>query len=147
MAENPTGWIGLDKPWVIMNAHFEDRLSREFYRHYYTERWGQIMTLEHIVRVQLLLRSLGIAYFMTQYSWNVMPRGINVRDPEWHYLWRQIDFGSWLDILSCYEWCRDHSGIAMDHPTDDHPSLAQHEAFTHRVILPHLAQRQLVDLS
>jgi hypothetical protein len=139
MVENPTGWIeGVAKPWVILNQHFEDRLSRLYYQYFYTPKGGLITTLECILRVQWMLKYRGIKYIMTQMSHNVIPRGHEITDPEIAYLYRDVDWDQWLPVASEYEWCRDHSGIDFPITGDDHPGYAQHEAFTDRVIIPHM---------
>jgi hypothetical protein len=148
MIENPTGWIeGVAKPWVIMNQHFEDRLSKIYYRYFYSHEEGLIKTLEHILRTQWMLKCRGIDYLMTQFSHNVLPRGPECVHPEIAYLDRHVDRSHWLPVESEYEWCRDHSGLPFPRPGDDHPGLEQHEAFTNRVIIPHLAARGIVNQS
>jgi len=145
MVENPTGWIGKHKPWVIMNHHFTDRISQMFYQYMYTHKWGLINTMEQILRIQNLLTVNNIRYFMTQYSDNVLPRGEDVLDPELNYLYQQIDFDHWLPVNSQYEWCRDHSGLPFPVPTDHHPGLHQHTAFVQQIVLPYLRERNWID--
>lgn len=139
MVENPTGWIeGTAKPWVIMNPHFEDRLSKIYYKYYHTEQAGHILSLEQILRCQWMLKCRGIDYVMTEYSHDVLPRGLKRDDPEIAYLYHSLDLDHWLDCASEYEWCRDHSGLPFPIPGDEHPSLEQHQMFTQQVIIPHL---------
>ena len=141
MVENPTGWIPCSepkKPWVILNHHFEDKLSRIYYKFLYTHKGGLIHTLEAILRCQWMLKARGIRYVMTQMSHNVIPRGSECEDPELAYLYRSVDFDHWLPVASEYEWCCDHSGIPFPVTGDDHPGLEQHQAFVQRVIVPHL---------
>lgn len=129
--------------WFILN-HSN---STDFLKEYYTKicnHWhSQILTIEHILRVQWFLKLNNIRYFMTTFTDQVLQKEI-CKDPNVKYLYDQIDFDQFLPVSGEYEWCRDHSGLEFPVPGDRHPGSEQHNLFTHQVIVPFLQQKGFI---
>tara|TARA_B100000949_G_scaffold82508_1_gene73870 strand:+ start:2299 stop:3033 length:735 start_codon:yes stop_codon:yes gene_type:complete len=109
---------------------------KAFYKSTYDEVYMEILTLEHILRLQTYLKFNKINYVFMKYTDQVFAFEDN---PECSWLYRQLDFDNFIE-QSCFEWCRDHSGIDMPTEQDIHPSTQQHERYAHDVIVPHLAR-------
>lgn len=141
---NPYNWIKDSfANWFILH-HSDDT---DFSKDYYTKicnRWhSQVLTIEHILRVQWFLKLNNIKYFMTTYTNEVLSSQF-CKDPNIKYLYDQIDFNHFLPVAGEYEWCRDHSGLEFPVAGDRHPSSEQHKLFTDRVILPFLKEKDYI---
>lgn len=106
-----------------------------------------VITIEHILRVQWFLERVGVKYFMTTYTSEVLNKKyIDHNDVK--YLYKQIDFDKFLPIEGMYEWCRNYSSISfpMTYPGDNHPGFKQHKEFTEKIILPFCINNGLLEL-
>lgn len=137
--EIPTN-VGEHKRWAILNPHWKHKLTNDYYR-VNGHEFLLYQTLEHILRLQWFLKLHNIKYFMSAYTTEVL--GDSNTD-ENNHLHEMIDFTQWLPIDGCYEWCRDHSGLPMPTPSDNHPSSEQHGIFTDRIIIPFLKEKNYV---
>jgi hypothetical protein len=135
--ENPTGFVDdTTKNWVIMNHHWKDVYSVDYYKKYYNDIGCMIYTLEHVLRTQWFLEKHGVRYFMSRFTNETFPRP----DRDTEHLWNQVDWTSFIDGDGCYEWCRNNTKWDYD-KQDNHPTTEQHKAYSDRVILPFLERR------
>ena len=141
--ENPTGFVDNHKNWIILNHGWNTDHAKQYYGNFHSYIGSLIYTLEHILRTQWFLKSLGVKYFMSTYTSEVLPQ-IAKAHPETAYLYNQIDFSKFLPVEGEYEWCRDHSGLDFPIPNDNHPSSQQHLLFVEKVILPFVKETQII---
>lgn len=124
------------KGWVICNHGWSTRSSELFYKNFYSQIGQMVYTLEHILRVQWFLQTMGIKYFMSTYTSEVLPSML-LEDVELRPLWQLIDKSKFLPIPGCYEWCRDNTNIYFRRH-DIHPLSEHHELFVKEFLTPHL---------
>jgi len=141
--ENPTGFVDNDKSWIIFNHFWDTEHCQNYYRNYHDPVFGYVTTMEHILRTQWFLEKHKIKYFMTTYTSEVFLEGY-IKHPEVEYLYRQINFDTFLPIQGEYEWCRDFSKFEFPLKDDHHPSPEQHREFTEQVIIPFLKKKQII---
>jgi|ETNvirnome_6_100_1030635.scaffolds.fasta_scaffold12273_2 hypothetical protein len=136
-----------DIKWLAPHDTATIEKCKAFYNSIYNDVYMQILTLEHILRLQTYLKFNKINYVFMKYTDEVFAFEDN---PECSWLYRQLDFDNFIE-QSCFEWCRDYSGIDMPktYYTKDnkhravwfeHPNTQQHERYAHDVIVPHLAR-------
>ena len=141
---NPYNWInGTDYNWLLLHHSSTNELAKRYYLDMNNRVFSQLTTIEHILRVQWLLKSKGIKYFMTTYTNEVILAKF-CQHPTIKYLYDQIDFDQFLPVSGEYEWCRDSSGLEFPIKGDRHPSSEQHKLFTDQVILPFLKEKQYI---
>jgi hypothetical protein len=146
--KNPVGFV--KENWILLNHHWDDKCSINYYKNFYDHIGLHINTLEHILRVQWFLEKHNIRYFMTSFAPMTFPEKNSLDDPNLKYLYDMIDWNNFLPVKSCMEWCVEESNVpgrndAMHHLSSRHPSKEQHEAFTERVIIPHLKNKGLIN--
>lgn len=135
----------------LLNAHWEDLSSKMYYENFYDELGSYIATLEHVLRVQWFLQSLGINYFMTEYSfdcihqtqWHTVdgiphnPPPNYSEHPDANILFSMVDWNQWLPVKNMSHWVESHK-IPYSRPGDFHPSTEAHTRFTNEIIIPHM---------
>lgn len=141
--ENPTGFVNNEKNWIILNGHWDNVSCKLYYKFFHDPVFGYVTTMEHILRTQWFLEKHNIKYFMTTYTDEVFDMSF-ISNPEVEYLYRQINFDTFLPVSSEYEWCRDFSNIKFPVDGDKHPGTEQHKAFTEQVIIPFLKEKQYI---
>lgn len=144
--ENPTRFVeeNLDKQWYIFNHNWQKTyFNQTYYKLYHNETMHMILTIEHILRVQWFLKSLGVRYFMTCYTSKVF-LDESIAHPEVKYLYDLVDFKNFLPVKGEYEWCRDSSKFEFPDPTDLHPGSNQHKDFTETVIYPWMLSNDML---
>lgn len=124
-----------EKGWYIFNHHWQSRVNKIYYKEIYDEVMAKIQTLEHILRVQWFLKSLGIKYVMTTYMNHVLA---DVQHPECLYLYNLIDKNHFLPINGQYEWLKENSVFEFPNKNDPHPGTEQHKEFVTKVLHPFL---------
>lgn len=158
--ENPTWSIPGHSNWLILNPHWETKEAIDWYGTFHDPVWAMVETLEHVLRVQWYLTSLGIDYFMTTYL-DIFALGeeieshLNGRIPPYRVqytkpimenenvkaLYRLVDFSKFLPVTGCFEWLRINHG---ENSFDDthkreaviHPNTLGHKIFANEVIIP-----------
>jgi hypothetical protein len=152
--ENPTGFIGDIKKWIVMNGHWsspdnDGKVNEEaylYYKHFHDIVGSYIYSLEHMLRVQYFLKNLNIKYFFTIYQDHVFePKYINHNEVK--YLYKLLDKNQFLPVTSEYTWCVE-SKVAeehwiLPHPAN-HPHSLHHQAFTEQVIIPWLKNKSYI---
>lgn len=141
--ENPTKFVreNENKQWYVFNHNWQKTyFNSTYYKLYHNEVMHSILTIEHVLRIQWYLKSLGINYFMTSYTNKVFPSNL-ISHPEIQYLYNQIDFSQFLPVEGEYEWCRDCSEYEFPDKHDMHPGSMQHMDFTNKVIYPWLVSK------
>lgn len=146
---NPIGFVENNKNWIIMNHHWKDQYSTNYYKNYHDEIGSRITTLEHILRTQWFLKNHNIKYFMSVFAPSSLPYEEEKNDPNIKHLYDLVDWNTFLPVKSCMEWCVNESGLTSgDDPQLDlwarHPSKEQHKKFTDTVIMPHLKNKGYV---
>lgn len=142
---NPYNWVkeSTKSGWLIANSHIDaDNRSKVWNKFLHNWVQSQILTTEHILRVQWFLKLHGIKYFMSTYTGEVFGKckdDINVK-----YLHDQIDFTQFLPVIGEYEWCRDYSNLEFPIKGDQHPSSEQHKLFAEQVIVPFLQSKNYI---
>jgi hypothetical protein len=133
--------VAEDYNYYILNNHWDDEATLMYYKHFYDSINSYIITLEHILRTQMFLQKYNIPYFMTEYSFDVLPRDPNIiNNPDIKYLYDMIDRSYWLPIDNMWQYATD-SGIPFARPPDPHPSTEHHKKFTEEVILSYLQKK------
>ena len=131
--------INKEHNFYIINNHWDDESSHQYFRHFHNAIGSYLYTIEHILRVQWFLKLHNIPYFMTEFSRSVLPQSEHIKShSDIKHLYDQIDFGNFLDVTNCEDWARHKSGFDFARPLDSHPSTEQHKAFTEQIIIPHL---------
>ena len=141
---NPYNWIA-DTPakWLLLHYSSTNGIAKELYAKMHNPWHSQIITIEHILRVQWFLQHHNIKYFMSTYTGNVVSSDL-CNHPDVKYLYDQIDFDWFLPVTGEYEWCRDHSGLDFPVAGDRHPGTPQHKLFVDQVVHPFLKQRNFI---
>jgi hypothetical protein len=127
-----------NKNWILINPHYTKTYSETYYRMFHNSIDSVIKTCEHVLRTQWYLQKHSIRYFMSTFTQETFHKS---EHPEVAWLYDQIDHGVFLPVKGIYEWATESSG--MDFETDDlmHPTSAQHQLFTEKVIWPFLKEK------
>jgi hypothetical protein len=135
--------VSQDYSYYIMNHHWNDELTKTYYKNFYSDIGSYILTIEHILRTQWVLQNAGVPYFMTEYSYDCLPRNPEIRHHnDVGYLYDMIDKSKWLPIDNMWQFAVD-TGLPFARPNDNHPSSEHHELFVRDVLLPWLYQKYL----
>jgi hypothetical protein len=142
--ENPTRFVPNGQgAWTIVSPGWRMPASANYYVNFHDFVGQYIYTLEHMLRTQWFLKSQGVKYFMSTYTNAVLPEIAKTHNDTKH-LYELLDTDTFLPVSGEYEWCRDQSGLPFPMPTDPHPGVEQHQAFTQQIILPYLKERNLI---
>ena len=145
MYGNPNSVIdGTKRNYYFVSPHWSDDLSTTYYKKYYDEVGSLISTLEHVLRVQNYLKSNNVKYFFTNYNYDSFDADYYKElknHVELKYLFDQLDYSNFLPIQHMGKWNREESGLTFHVPRDDHPTSEMSQAFTERVIMPHLQNK------
>jgi len=117
--------------WIITNPWWDS--TKTYYKYFHDDTYGQILTLEHILRTQWFLEKHNIKYFMMNYM-NETFEYIN-KDACLH-LRDQIDWTKFISTQGCYEWCLLTNPDYLDDTS--HPSAEGSENYTKEIIIPYL---------
>lgn len=139
--ENPTGFVDDKKNWIIFNHHWNTVNCQTYYKNFTDPVFCQLTTIEHILRTQWFLERNNIKYFMSMHMDTVLSKEL-ITHPEISYLYKQINFNTFLPIDSQLEWCTKYSNL--DLPDNMHPSTEQNKKFTDDVIIPFLKEKQYI---
>ena len=141
--ENPTSYVEQDPGgWIIYNNHWKIKQAQRFYKYMYDPIYSQVLTLEHIIRVQNYLKLHNIKYFMSTYTKEVL----NIRqNPNLDHLYEQIDFDHFLPCVGQLEWCIENTTYPLG-PDGKHPSNYQHRQFADELIIPWIEQKYKIDI-
>ena len=142
--KNPTEVVPGRKNWYILNYHWTNKESINFYGNFHNHISSMIYTLEHILLTQMFLEKNNIDYFMSTYM-DIFSNDEIMNNPEIKYLFNLIDFSKFLPVKGCHEWVKDNyedSG-GFNNPDENgyvgiHPTSFGHEKFTNEVIIPFL---------
>ena len=116
-----------------------------YLKYFYNEIGSYISTIEHILRTQWFLKSVNIPYFMTEYSFDCLPRSENQKNhSELKYLLDMIDREYWLPVDNMWKYSI-NTGAKFPKEDDHHPGTEHHEMFTRDVILPWLLRKYLTN--
>ena len=145
--KNPTSFIPYDKGgWVIMNHHWNLKLSKIWYENYYNSTYAQWQTLEYILHTQWYLEKHNIKYFMMCYTNEVFPiKFENHSQLKWMY--EQVNFSKFISKEGCMEWCKKYGTYPVflqDNTLGFHPTTEQHSEYTQKVIIPYLQENNLI---
>lgn len=137
--------INKDYSHYLINFHWADELTLTYLKYFYNEIGSYISTIEHILRTQWFLKSVNIPYFMTEYSFDCLPRSENQKNhSELKYLLDMIDTSYWLPVDNMWRYSI-NTGIKFPKEDDNHPSTEHHEMFTRDIILPWLLRKYLTN--
>jgi|SRR6056300_1457532 len=141
--ENPISLVDQNVHWLKLRSHLDEKYSRAWYDIFYDDVFADICTLENILRVQWFLKLHNIKYVMTVFAPSCLPEEHNRNNPDIKYLYDMIDWGKFVDVNSCMEWCHYESGLPMDTNEKEktaiyarHPTPDQHNAFTKQILIP-----------
>lgn len=149
---NPLNIASEHRNHYIINPQWSDQTSTIYYKYFHDEIGSQMFTLENVLRTQWFLQSLGIDFFMTEYSWYSVhdhrpPENeqITILDhPDLKYLLDLIDHDCWLPISCMTDWVLTNQ-IPYSRPNDNHPSTLAHQQLVDQIIVPHLNSRNLLN--
>tara|TARA_B110000444_G_scaffold249879_1_gene275555 strand:+ start:1488 stop:2264 length:777 start_codon:yes stop_codon:yes gene_type:complete len=144
--ENPTDVIKGRYNWRILNINWDSNEVRSYYENFHNNISSMVYTIEHILRIQWYLDSLGIDYFMSTYMDIFNEVTILEKNPEVIPLYSKINFDKFLPVSGCSEWVyENYLEYGMPLGTDEHgnkgvhPLPYGHEKFTDEIIIPHLS--------
>lgn len=138
----------------ILNKHWTHNEYAKTYHSIISDEDSVLVTLEHMLRVQWLLKLNNIKYFMTEYDYDVFaPYAIGIVDKlqiinsgeDLKFLYDQIDFEFWLPIDNMYSYAKFDSKFDFARPPDPHPSTEQHKEMVEKVLLPFLKNKYNID--
>lgn len=150
--KNPCAVISNDY-YNIINQHWDDKLTTDFMKVFRDED-SLMITIEHILRIQWLLKLNNIKYFMTSYDFDVFtPFNFENYDKfslidsskDLRFLYDQIDFSYWLPIENMYDYAKFQSRFDFSRPNDPHPSTEQHEEMVEKILLPFLKTKYNIE--
>lgn len=145
---NPVS-IAKNKNFYLLNTHWTDELTTNYYKNIYNDDNATLVTLEHILRVQWFLKVNHINYFMTQYGPDTLPTGILNEEKkimsslEVKHLYDMIDKNYWLPINNMQEFAN-NSGYPYE-PGNIHPTTEQHKYFTDTIVIPYLKNKGYIE--
>ena len=147
--KNPTDVIEGKFNWRILNIGWNSTEVKSYYELFHNDISSMVLTIEHILRVQWYLDSLGIDYFMSTYldifKWTHL-----LNHPEVEPLFSKINFEKFLPIEGCMEWVQNNydelgmPGLDKHGNQGLHPTPFGHEKFTEEVIVPHLGGHDII---
>jgi len=134
--------------WSIANLNFNTHLANLYYTSpFYNTTAHQIATYEKIFATQAFLENLGIDYFMTTYTDQVLLDSDSA-NPDISWMHSAINWTNWLPINGMFEWCKantlhdfneiTHAQALANSNLKAHPSLAHNNDFARYVVLPFL---------
>lgn len=126
-----------DRNYYMINSSFHsgDEYCTLYYKQLYDASAVQIISLEHILRTQLLLKSLNVKYFFMSYGPSTLPSHSDTKSCDIEYIYNLIDWNNYIPT-DMQTFC-DQSGLpTLDN--DKHPSGVQNQMYCDKVILPHL---------
>lgn len=135
---NPLKIAGAHKHYIL-NYHWEDNTSVAYYKHLYDKANNAMITLEHILRMQYMLKTLGIRYIFMEYESDCLPHDM-IDNPDIKYLYDLIDKNYFIE-MNCGEFSRTISKYDFARLPDPHPSSEQHRDYTNQYILPYLLEK------
>lgn len=144
--KNPTNVVDSLYNWRIMNHHWKNKESLNYYKNYHTAVYGMVSTIEHVLRVQWYLKQLGIDYFMTTYM-DIFDDNYLIENKEVTHLFKMVDFNTFLPIKGCYEWVKENYselGLPSNDKTATHPTSFGHKKFSEEVITPFLKEKKII---
>lgn len=147
---NPVSVINKKEHYII-HPIWTDDLSKQFTKYAYDDCDSLLITLEHILRIQWLLKLHNINYFMTEYDYDVFTddRGNKLKliscTEDLQFLFNQIDFSTWLPIENMYDYALNESSFDFARPPDTHPSTEQHKEMVEKVLLPFLKNKYNIE--
>lgn len=144
--KNPTNVVKGQYNWRIMNHHWDNKESLNYYENFHTSIYGMVVTIEHVLRIQWYLKHLGIDYFMSTYM-DIFGDKILTENSEVDYLFKMIDFETFLPIKGCYEWVKENYsklGLPSNDKTATHPTSFGHRKFSEEVIEPYLKEKKII---
>ena len=144
--KNPTNVVKDLYNWRIINHHWDNKESLNYYENYHTAIYGMVSTIEHVLRVQWYLKHLGIDYFMTTYM-DIFGDNILIENMEVEHLFKMINFNTFLPVRGCYEWVKENYkeiGLPPNDKTATHPTSFGHRKFAEEVIIPHLIEKNII---
>lgn len=143
--ENPTVWPKEDDHggWIIQNCHWTHPSSTRYYRFFHSDEWSFIQSLEHYLRLQWYLESVGIQWAALTYTGECFQTQMK-HNPSVSYLWNMIDWNRYPETVEeygCWEWCRDNTKLPKQDPVWDarswnHPIKRQYGAYIQKVGWP-----------
>lgn len=137
--ENPTAILNENKKWVITNHGWKIPWAEYWYKNFHSDIGSMIQTIQNILMVQWYLERNGVKYFMTTYM-DIFNKKLIV-DPEIEYLYKMINFDTFLPVSGCYEWVKSNyptEGFETPRPgvSDFHPTEFGHMQFAKKIITP-----------
>ena len=133
-----------DGKWVLINAGFESKYARTWYKMFNDTTMNLINTYEHVLRVQWFCEKHRIKYFFTTMTANTFDE-TGAHTIQTDYLKDQVNWKNVISIKGMNEWCYAHMPGQFLQPNDHHPSEIQHTEFTNKVILPFIKKRFGID--
>lgn len=144
--KNPTNVVNGEYNWRIMNHHWNNKESLNYYENFHTAIYGMVSTIEHVLRIQWYLKHLGIDYFMSTYM-DIFSDKVLTENGEIKHLFKMINFETFLPVTGCYEWVKENHpeiGLPSNDKTATHPTSLGHQKFSEEVIVPYLKEKKII---
>ena len=130
---NPTSVVPHSRgSWIITSHNWPMPESSVWYKQYHDQTWSMVTTLEHVLRTQHYLDSVGVRYFMSQIASVVFDIKL-ISNHECLHLSEMIDWTRFISRTGMYDWANCVGG--------EHPSVNQHYQYTADIIMPWLLDR------
>ena len=147
---NPSHFIpDAEGSWFITNQHWQNPIAKEWHEgRFFNPTASYIRTYELILGTQNFCKSLGIDFFMTQFTRGVVDESHD-KDSNLWWMRKMIDWDKWLPVDGCFEWIFLNTTLPWDGHGEDipqsidhlrHPTEKQHAEFCEQIVVPHLKQ-------
>lgn len=128
------------KNYYLLQSHFQDGLSQNYYKHFYDDVGAAINTIKNMLLVQNYCKLNNIAYFFSEYSHDTITN-LDIKDHiDVKFFYDMIDFEQFLPIKHMFDWCLNESGLKHRYK-DDHPTSSQSLKFVDNIVIPFLKNK------
>lgn len=144
---NPSHFIpDAEGSWFITNQNWQHPIAKDWNEsRFFNPTACYIRTYELILGTQNYCKSLGIDFFMTQFTRGVVEESHD-KDRNLRWMRETIDWDKWLPVDGCFEWVFLNTtkpwevDVPIDIDKPCHPTPEQHAEFCEQVVVPVLKQ-------
>lgn len=150
--ENPTHIIEGHNNWLITNFSWKIQHAQYWYQHFHSHVGSMVETIERVLYTQWYLEKNNIKYFMSSFLDIFHGNNANflLESKEVDYLYKQINFDTFLPVKGCHEWVKENYGDkgGFNEPDNTgyigiHPTEFGHQKFANEIIVPFIKDKIL----